>query len=88
MTRIDDLEKIFIRAKVKGKYQSVSLKDCPLPQVESWFVDKLIDSAMPPGHNDEDHRKSAMVFVLEQLGFTIFKLKLEELEGESDVQEN
>lgn len=70
MSVVDDLERIYIRAQVDGKWGSHSLAELPFETVLDWFSSKL-----PAGHNDDAHRKAALVWSLEMMGVPIVKLK-------------
>lgn len=71
MTRIDDLSRIYIRAQVDGKWGSYSLAELPFQDVLDWAMSKVI----PEAHDDEKHRKAALVYLLETLGVPVVKAK-------------
>lgn len=71
MTRIDDLDKIFIRAQVDGKWGSYNLAELPFETVLTWALSRVI----PEGHDDEAHLKAALVYLVENSGVKIVKLK-------------
>lgn len=74
MSYVDDLKNIYIRAEVNGRWGSHSLDELPFETVLEWFTSKL-----PAGHNDDAHRKAALVYCLEQMGVQIVKVKGDQL---------
>lgn len=67
MSRIDELSRIFIRAKVNGKWESVSIADAPLDEVLRWFSKKACKAVSPHAFDDEGHLKATLTYILEEL---------------------
>lgn len=68
---INDLKTIYIRAKIDGKWQAVSIFDAPIDQVQVWFTKKMVALTELP----ELPQKVAMVRAVETSDTKLVRFK-------------
>ena len=75
-----DLNKIYIRARIKDRWDSVSLKDLldrkDVQQIWFWFMGRIWSFLdIQEGEKISEEAVKRMILLLEKIGITVYRLK-------------